>query len=285
MNLAIDPKPVVRVGLSQPGGRIAFEIEARGQPVLVSANALFDHKKRCFRSVPMALMDVDAALDSAGFVAMSHYRRYPWSVAQYAELAFLGGFTWWSQMDVCCEPEVASNREEVRRRVEATAQLLEMCREAYWRLLEAVPDGAPFTSAPMPVIQGWEPDAYEYSAQIADQVLCGRWPDMVGVGSVCRRPLTGPNSLWRVLERLDGILPKHVTLHLFGVKGLAMAKLSEFPRVASVDSMAFEFEARMRAMKSGQPKTVEARVECMTEWVAAQAVRMAADPQQRLQFA
>ena len=193
--------PVIRVGLSQPGGRITFDMESRGLPVLVSANALFDHKKACFRPIPTNLMDLDVALDSAGFVAMSHYHRYPWSVAQYAELAFLGGFTWWSQMDVCCEPEVAADRVQVRRRVEATAQLLEMCREAYWRLLDAVPEAGSFTGPPMPVLQGWEPEAYEYSAMLADRVLGGRWPDMVGIGSVCRRRLAGPNSLWRVLER------------------------------------------------------------------------------------
>lgn len=277
-------KPLVRVGLSQPGGRITFEMEARGLPVLVSANALFDHKKACFRPIPTNLMDLDVALDSAGFVAMSHYRRYPWSVQQYAELAFLGGFTWWSQMDVCCEPEVATDRMQVSRRVEATAQLLEMSREAYWRLLEAVPEGAAFTSAPMPVLQGWEPDAYEYSAVLADRVLCGRWPNIVGVGSVCRRPLRGANSLWRVLERLDAILPSHVTLHLFGVKGAAIAKLDEFSRVASVDSMAFEFEARMRAMKARTPKTVESRVRCMDEWVAAQCSRLVPRAQQRFVF-
>lgn len=263
---------VIRVGLSSAAGEMAFGIESRGLPVMVSANSLFDHAKGCFRAVPRALDDLDWALDSAGFVAMARYGRFPWSVAQYVNLAMLSGCSWWSQMDCCCEPEVAADRPTVLARVSATAQLLSMCRDEYTRVIAESPEFAQFTPPPMPILQGWTPEDYRVSASLTATVLDGVWPDLIGVGSVCRRRLTGPDGLWRVLHEIDAVLPPHVRVHLFGVKGAAIAGIKEaHPRVASVDSMAFEFQARMDAMHSGEPKSVGRRLQALDRWVDRQA--------------
>jgi len=40
------------------------------------------------------------------------------------------------------------------------------------------------------------------------------WPALVGVGSVCRRSLSGENGLMRVLDTLEGVLPTHVRFRL-----------------------------------------------------------------------
>jgi hypothetical protein len=79
------------------------------------------------------------------------------------------------------------------------------------------------------------------------------WPDLVGVGSVCRKRLLGEDGLMRVLDTLEGVLPTHVRLHLFGVKSAAVSKLKDRPRVASVDSMAWN-AARWEAFQTNQPK-------------------------------
>jgi hypothetical protein len=50
------------------------------------------------------------------------------------------------------------------------------------------------------------------------------WPSLVGVGSVCRRQLSGEIGLMRVIDTLEGILPSHVQLHLFGIKSAALSK-------------------------------------------------------------
>lgn len=257
----------VRVGLCQPSGSIASAMEARGLPVLVSANAFFDHRARCFREIPVQLADLDVALDSAGFVALSRYKRFPWSVRQYVHFAFNKGFSWWSAMDACCEPEISADRSTILNRVRATADLLRVCQIEYVRLLDLIPEGRDSTGFPMPILQGWLPEDYERSAALTDFELGGKWPEMVGVGSVCRRRLSGPDGLWRVLERLDTILPPQVKLHLFGVKGRAIEFLRDYPRVVSIDSMAFEFQARMDAMKSREAKTVLKRVACMDQWI------------------
>ena len=275
----------IRVGLANPNGRMPSEMERRELPVMLSANSLFDHEKGRFRDIPSNLMDLDVALDSAGFVAMKRYGRYPWSIAQYVNLVLMGGFTWWSQMDCCCEQEIAGDRETVRGRIEATAKMLGLCRDELSRALQCAPEFAPFTTQPMPILQGWKSSDYELSAQLTDDVLSGDWPDMVGIGSVCRRHLKGEDGLWRVLDAVDRVLPPHVRLHLFGVKGTALTGLVDHPRVVSVDSMAFEFAARIDCRKAGVSKTIERRMGCLDSWLTKQAPKATAQISLGLAFA
>ena len=203
--------------------------------MLVSANAMWrgDHF-----SVPRSVLDLgDVALDSAGFVAMFCYGGYRWTVDQYVGLAGVRPWAWWAAMDFCCEPEIAADRDEVARRVTLTVETLARCRDAAARA------GVP---APMPVLQGRLPADYVRCADAMPDL-----PALVGVGSVCRRQLGGPDGLMEIVRVLDAALPRATALHLFGVKGTAIAALSGHPRVASVDSMAWDFAARIEKHKNG----------------------------------
>jgi hypothetical protein len=99
------------------------------------------------------------------------------------------------------------------------------------------------------------------------------WPDLVGVGSVCRRRLLGEDGLMRVLDTLEGVLPAHVRVHLFGVKSTAISKLKDRPRVASVDSMAGSSAARWEAFQTKQPKGKAFLTDKMERWVVSQGRR------------
>ena len=280
---------IIRVGVPYTGGRILEAAVAAQIPIMVSAGSLWNNKTRRFRR-PGSLIwgygqginsiRTDVALDSAGFVAMKLYGHYPWSVSDYIEHCVLascvdphvGGWfpwRWWSQMDLCCEPEIASDRETVMLRVKGTADLLEECRSVcnYWYDQGYTTEMLPY---PMPILQGWRPEDYEKSGALLDSVVDGSWPALVGVGSVCRRHLHGPEGLIAVLTNLDRVLPKGVGLHLFGVKGDAIAKLIHIMphRIHSVDSMAWDFAARMEAVKAGIPKTVDQRVGHMMRWMS-----------------
>ena len=232
---------IIRCGLPKHTGTFPKEAAAAGYHGLVSAGAMWDIHGKRFREPGAALWLLPSvALDSAGFVAMVRYKGYPWSVKQYVD--FVANhrkgkpwpWAWWSSMDLCCEPQVASDTAEVRARVEGTARLLRECNEA--AALRHIP-------APMPILQGWRPDDYAWSAELTGAAL-GQWPALVGVGSVCRRQPSGPAGLWAVLERLDRELPAGVQLHFFGVKGTVLGDLAKNPRVASVDSGAWDLAAR-----------------------------------------
>jgi hypothetical protein len=70
-------------------------------PILVSANALWDHRYRRFANWERYTA-FDTALDSGGFVA-ALAGGYRWEPPQYAELAAHLRPTWWAQM-ACLYP-------------------------------------------------------------------------------------------------------------------------------------------------------------------------------------
>lgn len=261
----------IRVGLPLPGGALPRAARRLGAKVLVSANALArrrDGDVVGFRTQLPDLDGLDVALDSAGFVAWAHYGGFPWSVEMYVgELVAGHPWTWWAQMDACCEPEMAGDRVAVRMRQAETIRLLGEC-EAVARRFGVAP--------PVPVLQGWTPDDYVWHAReiglhVTDRAEGRAWmPDLVGVGSMCRRQTFGPNGLVAVVAALDRVLPTDVGLHLFGVKSEGLALLARHPRVASVDSMAWDVAARNRARDAGVSCSMAHRSAVMGEWYATQ---------------
>lgn len=256
---------VIRVGIPQPGGQLVGAARRRRLPVLFSANAFAKvypaaHERagyfKSFRLPDPAQFDgLDAALDSAGFVAAARYGDYRWSVDQHLDLVASHSWAWWSSLDMCCEPEIAQDRPLRLLRMAATARLLGECRRG------AAARGLPM---PMPILQGWTPQEYVTCAGWLPLV---EWPDLVGVGSVCRRPVHGPNGLLAVLDAVDAVLPRHVGLHLFGVKSAALEVIAGHPRIVSVDSMAWDMAARA-ACRTG--RTARYRIGHMQAWASAQ---------------
>lgn len=247
---------MIRIGIPASFRRFSAVANNLGAPILISANAL--RRNGRFRHPKADLFNgANAALDSAGFVAMMRYGGFPWQVEEYVALAGSYPWAWWAAMDYCCEPQIAGDREEVDRRLCATVAMLRRC-EMSARERNII--------APMPVLQGWQPDDY---LRCAD--LIGDLPDLVGVGSVCRRQVFGSDGLIAVINRLDRGLPAHVRVHLFGVKGAAIAKLRGHPRVASVDSMAWDFACRRD--RGDAPYSTETRSAFMRRWYLAQVKR------------
>jgi hypothetical protein len=263
--------PVVRIGVPLTGGRLVAAARERGLPVLFSANAFArtypkGHERegyfRDFRKPDLAqLAGMDAALDSAGFVAATRYGDYRWSVESYFSLVEAFPWSWYSSLDYACEPELATDRPMRLLRMAATAAMLGRCqREALERDLPP----------PMPIIQGWTPDEY---AQCASWLPLTTWPRLVGIGSVCRRPVGGMDGIAAILDAVDGFLPWHVKVHLFGAKSEALAALGGHRRLASVDSMAWDAGARAER-RTGRDMAF--RIQHMDSWAARQ-TRIAAD--------
>jgi len=239
---------IVRCGLPTSYGLIPRRAAEMEYDILISAGSLWDNNKKSFKVPGKRIWECNSvALDSAGFVATKLHGGYRWSVQQYVELASTYNWIWWSQMDFCCEPEIASDSVIVRNRVTATADMLLRCR------IESEGKCIP----PMPILQGWCPDDYRLCGDKFDVILKAEWPNLVGVGSVCRRQMSGPTGLWAILASLDRWLPPHVKLHLFGVKGDAIPELSQNPRIESTDSCAWDFGTRRQVqnerIQSGLP--------------------------------
>lgn len=239
---------LIRIGIPASFPRFSSAAVGLGAPILVSANAFWRDGK--FWLPKHDFNGADVALDSAGFVAMFLYWHYRWALDQYVAFAQALAPTWWAAPDYCCEPEIAYDRAEVLSRVERTAFKLDWARQVAEDL------GCP---APMPVLQGWLPEDYLRCAGMVPEL-----PALVGVGSVCRRALLGPDGVLAIVKALDRALPPHVRLHLFGVKGTAVEALAGHPRVHSADSAAWDFAARRAA--NSQSNTIARRTEHMGRW-------------------
>nr|WP_242431963.1 hypothetical protein [Burkholderia ambifaria] len=289
-NAPITDKLIVQVGIPHRAGKLAFHAFNEGYPVMVSANAFWNSTKGQFQ-FPEAtdLTELDYALDSAGYTAMMLWKRkrrqrgmagvYPWTNAQYVELASLSGATRFSAPDMAFEPELASSQAEVDYRVDATATLLEGTLRVCYAWQNALARSCDAQTVqnmiriPTPVIQGWSASTYARSLELTLKVW-ERWqpwvapPTLIGVGSVCRRSLTDPrHGLFTILDRLVADLPKGTRLHLFGVKGDALRELRMYDAVASVDSMAWDFGSRVKAHHAGRSNTIAHRSAEMTRWM------------------
>lgn len=241
---------VLRLGIDSPRRCIL----KMGVPLLVSANSLWDEKRKRFRNCSVYQKN-DVALDSSGFVAMKLYGGYRWTTQDYAELALNMKPVWWAQMDFCCEPEIAASRSEIESRIQRTIEGLNDCRSAARSL--GIPD-------PMPVLQGFEPSDY-----VSGPIFQNKFPDLVGIGSVCRRHLKGKNGLMAVFDAVNTALPNHVAIHLFGVKGTALCEIVKTfsHRKISSDSMAYQYAARWEAFKSKTPKNSEMIYRHAVKWL------------------
>lgn len=298
----------MRVGIPHRGGKLAIHAFNSGYPVMVSANAFFNHETGQF-DIPRysPLQDLDVALDSAGFVAMMNFKAkgrqngvggiYPWSYSQYLTLAYLLRPRWFSSMDLCCEPEATNGGIDTDWRIRATAtmfeallQIIEAWQQEYARDVSASTVENDLR-VPVPVLQGWTSSQYAESLDLTMEVWARHgWlapPALMGLGSVCRRDLHHPkHGLFAILDGLESRLPKGTFLHLFGVKGAALDRVKMYPFVASCDSMAYDYGARRRAFASGISNSMEHRSSEMTNWMQAAEARMRpqAGDQFRLSF-
>lgn len=268
-------------GLPDTNFQYQRAVEQDGIPVLLSANPFWDNRKKKFKD-PSRVTDLTignpVVLDSGGFEAMRRYGGYRWTVAEYIEFVNELCPLWWSAMDYCCEPEIASSRQEVENRMNQTIWSLGRC------IAHAITWSREIEPMLMPtfVLQGWRPEDYIRSARlIEDHILstdtyiagikdtaspAAGWPDLIGIGSICKRNLKGENGLYKILNALDRILPSNTKFHLFGVKSKAVSDLHGWPRIASVDSMAWSVEAWRAARKAQMPRTITFRAETMRDW-------------------
>ncbi|WP_210359107.1 DUF7221 family queuine tRNA-ribosyltransferase-like protein [Sphingomonas beigongshangi] len=256
-------------------GPILAQACALRQPALISANALsrWSDRRGWREWAGWRLSQLRNAkglsalcLDSAGFVAAARYGGFPWSLTDYVALAAAFPFRWWASADYCVEAEIARDREEVIDRLSRTIRANRDCR----RLAE----DHGIADTLMPVIQGRLPADYE---RCIDALWGSLRPgSLIGVGSMCRRDIHGPEGLVAVVDHLDQILPPAVRIHAFGVKGSALPYLLPFEhRIASIDSQAYGISARQAARQAGMSKTDRFVAAHMARWVGAQHERLA----------
>lgn len=257
----------VRVGLPIPTGGLLDYVKHHNIPALASANAFYKHRvdgPGGFRKLPAGLYaGANVALDSAGFVALSRYRTYPWTLEAYIELAASQPWAWYASADMCVEPEIAADEYTVQMRIAGTVwNYFKLCSLANERGI----------AEPVPVLQGWTAKHYQWCADQMGLTQGGsQQPKLIGIGSMCRRHLNGPLGIVAIVEALDAILPSGVKFHLFGVKSAGLSALAGHPRLASIDSCAWDFGLRMDLPVG---RTMDVRTAALHAWYLQQRVAM-----------
>lgn len=206
--------------------------------------------------------------------------------------------SWYAAPDMCVEPEVASTPEELDFRIRGTATLLEGTMQTLYAwhnqlIREGWSDREVqnLLPPPVPVVQGWTCENYQRSLELTMQVW-ERWqpwvapPALIGIGSVCRRSLKHPkHGLHAIIDALEGMIPPTTRAHLFGVKGTVLNDLKMREWVASYDSMAYDFSARIEARTKKISNSIAHRSEAMSCWMNKAVARMAPAPGDQFRLA
>ena len=266
---------IIRVGLPENTGSLPVYCEKMGATkALISAGRLWNKDTQRFKSPGFAINDIDVALDSAGYSALKFHGGYQWRLEQYLELGCSYPWDWYASMDYCCEPDVSPI--DAKGRMIFTFYQYAMSR----KIIDKWREELPWCRYPVPVIQGWETRDYlEMIQWYDDWIFQGEWPDMVAVGSVCRRDST--NEIIDIVESILSNIPANVNLHLFGVKSRSLLFLN-VDRIDSIDSCAWDISSRKKASKLGVPNTILMRSTEMQEWYQKQKAFLRRPRQMRL---
>lgn len=145
------------------------------------------------------------------------------------------GMMWASPQDWMCEPSaVAATGLSVADHMRLTV-------ENYCTLKTMDP-----RDLIVPVLQGWLPGDHERCVEMYEDAGVNLFDKpIVGVGSICRRQAT--DEIAGIIERLAAL---GLSLHGFGIKTLGLKLYGK--HLASADSLAWSFQARMKA-RDGRP--------------------------------
>lgn len=202
------------------------------------------------------------------------------------EFATLSGCSWYSQSDLCCEPQIANDREAIDYHIRATATLLEGMLQILYAWQNELARTCNSTVVanmlrpPVPVLQGRNISDYMFSLELLSEVW-SRWegwlnkPSLIGIGSMCRRDLHDPEEgLYAILQALGRNFPKGSKAHCFGVKNLALNEIPKMDFVISSDSMAWDYNSRVKAHKICVSNSMARRTTEMSAWMSAAMARV-----------
>jgi hypothetical protein len=178
----------------------------------------------------------DWIMDSGAFTEISTHGHYRTSVAEYA--AEIRRWAWNGRLlaavsqDWMCEPWI------VQKTGLSVLEHQRLTIERYDALLAEDTEGIYI----MPVLQGYAPADYvRHIEMYGDRLAQGAW---VGVGSICKRNAS-PRAVEAVLLAIQAVRGD-LQLHGFGLKATALRSALIFDLLATADSMAWSFQARMQ---------------------------------------
>lgn len=177
-------------------------------------------------------------IDSGGFFSSMRVGRYTKTDREYLEYIGKVKPQFWTLRDFPCEPEL------LKKHSRSVDDHIRMTVENHVALLDLLP-GYNIDAKPVPVLQGWRKEDYLHC--IDEFKEAGLMSDYMAIGSVCRR--TAVENIREVIVAVRDNVPARVRLHGFGVKLTALRDLAIWNALYSVDSGAWDFEARWEKLR------------------------------------
>ena len=194
-------------------------------------------------------------IDCGGFFSSLKSGRYTSSDQEYLEYVRKWQPKAWALRDYPCEPQLLqlrgrSAQENVLRTVDHHRSLITLAED------QGLQDTA------VPVLQGWTVEDYLYCLdRFRDEGLVR---DYMAIGSVCRRGQIG--QIVKIVTAIRRELPGWVRLHGFGLKYTALKERAIWDALYSVDSGAWDYEARWRKHR-GELSVPEASYIAATQYL------------------
>lgn len=181
-------------------------------------------------------------VDSGGFPSSFLYNGYNRSDDEYLYFVKKSNAAYFALRDYPCEPQILKKYD-----VTAKDQILRTVNH-HIKLLDLIED-FDISAKPVPVIQGWEIDDYLFCIDIfREHGLIENGFDYVAIGSLCRRHAI--HQIRKIILTVRNELRSSIKLHCFGTKISVLKDLAVWRAVYSVDSGAWDFDARWKRYRN-----------------------------------
>lgn len=199
-------------------------------------------------------------VDSGGFSSSFICNGYNKSDREYLYFVKKTKAKYFALRDYPCEPQILRKynvtvKDQILRTLDNHIKLLDLLEDY---LLKA---------KPVPVLQGWEVEDYLFCIDLfREHGLVGNGFDYIAIGSLCRKNTT--TQIKKIILTIRKELKDSIKLHCFGTKISVLNDLAVWKAVYSVDSMAWDFNARWkRYMEKIKASTFEASKEFAIDYL------------------
>ena len=196
-------------------------------------------------------------IDSGGFYSSMTSRKYIRTDDEYLQYVEKIMPDYFALRDYPCEPELLKKHGlTVKQNIQRTV-------DNHITLLDMLPNYC-INAQPVPVIQGWEASDYiDCIDAFQDQGLMSNY---MAIGSVCRR--TAVRNIQKIIVSVRDAIPSWIRLHGFGIKLTALKDLAIYNALYSVDSGAWDYQARWKKFRGEEEDLPHASYNAAVKYIA-----------------
>ena len=236
------------------GFSVEKKIDFSNKYIMISSSR-FLNKSGEFTRNPFIPKSKGWFLDSGGFSFLSEWKKYPFSIDDYAQIINKKKPNFAATMDYPCEPELNIVYKTKNHSNSFSMSVNDRIDMTVKNAVSLVDNYGFNNTIIVPVIQGWNIEEYKYCIDMYHKY--DLITDYMAFGSMCRR--VSIKEAKQLVTKLTSYLMKFgdVKHHFFGFKISFLKDLAIQSRVYSFDTSAWTFNTNQRGRKEIYAKTQE----------------------------